>query len=115
MPASDFSGTNIRVEIDTALASSPRFERQGYTTVRHIPGSSEDVIQVMGLGTGVVTHRLLLSAAEWTALSAKLLTTGTLTLAGASQGDCLLEALSAPVRHVDGWVTVQAQFRQTGA
>lgn len=115
MAASDFDGVNIRVALDATTGSSPTWEKQAYTTTRHIPGSNLDVIQVMGYGHGTLTASLLVDATEWTALSAKLLDTGILTIAGVSQGDCLLEALSGPVRRVDGWVTVQAQFRRTAA
>lgn len=115
MAASSFAGTNIRVELDATTASSPTWERQPYITVRHIPASDEDVIQVMGRGQGTRTHRLLLSDAEWVALSDQLGDTGALILAGADQGTCLLEALGEPIRRIDGMVTVQATFRKTAA
>ena len=115
MPASSFGAVNIRVELDPGDASSPDWERPVYATTRHLPGGNDDVTQVMGLGSAVVTHRLFLDAAEWAALRALLGTEATLTLAGVSQGTCLLEALGAPVRHVDGWVTAAATFRQAAA
>lgn len=115
MAASSFGSVNIRVEIEVSSASSPTWERPGYVAVRHLPGSDDDVIQVLGSGGAVVTHRLLVSAAEWTSLQAAQLTENTLTIAGVSQGTCLLESLAAPEQHVDGWVTVQAQFRQVTA
>src|SRR5687768_12792478 len=100
MAASSFGSTNIRVELDAATASSPAFEKQGYTTTRHIPGSDEDVIQVMGAGYGVVALRLLVSDAEWATLTGQLLNSETLTIAGISQGTCLMESLSGPIRHI---------------
>lgn len=113
MAASSFGSINIRVELDAATASGPQFERQSYVTTRHIPGSNSDVTQVMGYGTGVITLSLLVDATEWTALQSALLTTATLTIAGVSQGTCLLEGLSQPTRHVDGWVTVAATLRES--
>lgn len=114
MAASSFATVNIRVEIDVATAARPGFERAGYVAVRHVPGSDTDVIQVMGAGLGVVTHRLDLDAAEYAALDALLLTEGALVLAGEAQGTCLLEALSGVERLVGGRVACQATFRKVG-
>lgn len=114
MAASTFGSANIRVELGPD-GSSPWWERPSFTATRHIPGSNDDVIQNMGYGHGVVTLRLLVDPTEWTALLALQLTTATLTVGGTSYGDALLEALAAPVREVDGWVTVQATFRKTAS
>lgn len=115
MAASSFAGVNIRVELETTTASGPTWERPGYTTTRHIPASNDDVIQVLGLGHGVLTVRLLVDPTEWLSLSGELLETGALVIAGVAYGNALLEALAAPMVQSDGWVTVQATFRKTAA
>lgn len=115
MAASSFDGVNVRFEIDATTAAGPTWERASYTTTRHIPGSNSDAIQAMGYGHGTLTARVLVDPTEWIALQGKQLVDGELIIAGISQGTCLLEALASPEREVDGWVTVQATFRQTAA
>lgn len=115
MAASTFDGATMHIELDLPTASSPTWERQSYLAVRHIPGSDDDVIQTLGLGGETVAYQMHLSDSEWSALYAKQLTVGTLVVAGTSMGSALLEALEAPIQHIDGWVTVQVRFRRVGA
>lgn len=110
--ASTFGSTNLRVELDAATGAAPTWERQSYLTTRHVPASTIDVIQVTGLGSESIALRLLLNDSEWSALKAQLQVQATLTLAGTSQGTCLLESLASPVRLIDGWVNVTATFRK---
>lgn len=112
MAASSFGATNIRIELELTTASSPTWSGQSYVTVRHIPGSDTDVVQVMGRGSQSVSLRLLLDPTEYTALSGQVQTEAELNMAGISQGTCLLEQLDGPERHIDGWVTVSASFRK---
>jgi len=115
MAASSFGTTNIRVEMDTQTAETPWWVRPSYVTVRHIPGSDDDVVQVMGVGYGTAQLRLLLSGSEWTAFAAQLLTEDTLTIGGVSYGTCLLQAIDSITREVDGYFTVQATFQRTAS
>jgi len=112
MAASSFGATNIRVEMDAGTGAAPTWERQAYLSTRHVPASDGDVTQVTGLGNSTLSANLFLSSSEWTALQAQLLVQATLTLAGVSQGTCLLEALGTPVRYQTGHVSVGATFRK---
>lgn len=113
--ASSFDGTNIRIEVDGNSGAAPAWQRQSYVTTRHIPGGNTDVTQALGYGSKTIALSLWLTDAEWTALEPKLLTTGTLIMAGTSYSNVLLETLGAPQDLVNGYVSVQATFRQTGA
>lgn len=115
MAASSFGSTNIRVELDAQAGSTPWWTRPSYVTTRHIPGSDDDVVQVMGAGYGTAPLRLLLSPSEWTAFAAQLLTEDTLTIGGVDYGTCLLQAIDSVQREVDGYMTVQATFQRTAS
>lgn len=110
MAASSFGGTNIRIELGPD-GSAPTWVRQGYTATRHVPGSDTDVTQVFGLGSKTLQARLWVNSTEWAALEPKLLTTGTLIVAGTSMGTALLEALQGTELLPTGWVVTQATFR----
>lgn len=108
---SSFGSAVLHIELDRQDASSPTWERPTFVAVRHLPGSDDDVIQVLGVGGGTVSYRLLLDSSEWSALQAMLLSVDTLTVAGASMGSALLEELAGPVQRIDGYVTVEGRFR----
>lgn len=112
MAASTFGSTNIRVELDPATGAAPEWQRQAYLSTRHVPGSDGDVTQVTGMGNSTVTLALWLSSSEWSTLQGQMLEEATLTLAGVSQGTCLLESLDTPVRTAAGYVSVAASFRK---
>lgn len=110
--ASSFAGINIRVARDSATGAAPDWDQASNVSVRPIPGSNTEVIQVLGTGHDVMTVNMQVDPEDWAAFKPLLATEGTLIIASVSHGTCLLESRSGLIRYVNGVREMQATFRK---
>lgn len=110
--ASSFGAVNILVLRNDGDGRVPRWSKPRYFAVQPIPNGTDHTTQLLGHGRERVTHKLWLTEAEYAALDALVQTQATLTLAGVSQGTCVLLSLENEVSDYLGDVLVDALFEK---